>query len=103
VKQVNLERLSIDDLWTLHAKVSEVLGQRIQREKLLLEERLRQLRVHESERRPYPPVLPKYRNPDRPSETWAGRGKQPRWLVAQLKAGRRLDDFRVRRRARAQV
>ena len=102
MKQVNLERLSTDDLWTLSAKVSEVLGQRIQQEKLLLEDRLRQLRVHESGRR-YPPVLPKYCNPDRPSETWAGRGKQPRWVVAQLKAGRRLDDFRIRPRARAKV
>ena len=103
MKQVDLERLSTDDLWTLHTKLSEVLAQRIQQEKLLLEERLRQLRLHESGRRPYPPVLPKYCNPDHPSETWAGRGKQPRWVVAQLKAGRRLDDFRVRRRARAQV
>jgi DNA-binding protein H-NS len=103
MKQVNLERLSTDDLWALHAKVSEVLGQRIQQEKLLLEERLKQLRVRESGRRPYPPVLPKYCNPDRPSETWAGRGKQPRWMVAQLKAGRRLDDFRIRRGRRAQV
>ena len=103
MKQVNFERLSTDDLWTLHAKVSEVLGQRIQQEKLLLEGRLRQLRVQESGRRPYPPVLPKYCNPDHPSETWAGRGKQPHWPVAQLKTGRRLDDFRIRRRARAQV
>src|SRR5215469_10328694 len=103
MRQVNLERLSTDDLWTLRAKVSEVLGQRIQQEKLLLEERLRQLRVRKSGRQPYPPVLPKYRNPDRPSETWAGRGKQPRWVVAQLNAGRRLDDFRIRRRAGAQV
>jgi len=103
MKQVNLQRLSTDELWTLYAKVSEVLGQRIRQEKLLLEERLRQLRVHEPGPRPYPPVLPKYFNPDRPSETWAGRGKQPRWVVAQLKAGRRLDDFRIRPQARAQV
>jgi len=47
------------------------------------------------ERRPYPAVVPKYRNPDRPSETWAGRGKTPRWLTAQLKSGRRIDDFRI--------
>jgi DNA-binding protein H-NS len=103
MKQVNFERLSTDDLWTFHAKVSKVLEHRIQQEKLLLEDRLRQLRVHESGRRPYPLVLPKYCNPDDPSETWSGRGKQPRWVVAQLKAGRRLDDFRIRRRARTQV
>src|SRR5215469_7095301 len=95
MKQINFERLSTDDLWTLHAKVSKVLGQRIQQEKLLLEDRLRQLGVHESGRRPYAPVPPKYCNPDDPSETWSGRGKQPRWVVAQLKAGRRLDDFRI--------
>jgi len=47
-------------------------------------------------RRPYPVVVPKYRNPERPSETWAGRGKTPRWLTAQLKSGKRIDDFRIR-------
>jgi DNA-binding protein H-NS len=50
-------------------------------------------------RRPYPVVVPKYRNPERPSETWAGRGKTPRWLAAQLKSGRRIDDFRIRQAA----
>ncbi|HTE96912.1 MAG TPA: H-NS family nucleoid-associated regulatory protein, partial [Bradyrhizobium sp.] len=34
-------------------------------------------------------------NPAKPSETWAGRGKQPRWLTAQLRAGKKLDDFRI--------
>ena len=52
-----------------------------------------------TQRRPYPAVVPKYRNPERPSETWAGRGKQPRWLAAQLKSGKRIDDFRIRHAA----
>ena len=30
-----------------------------------------------------------------PSETWAGRGKKPRWLTAQLKSGKRIDGFRI--------
>jgi DNA-binding protein H-NS len=42
---------------------------------------------------------PKYRNPDQPSETWAGRGKQPRWLVAQLRSGKRIDDFKIKKAA----
>ena len=29
-------------------------------------------------------VEPRYRNKNNPSETWTGRGKQPRWLVAEL-------------------
>src|SRR4051794_74386 len=52
-----------------------------------------------TERRPYPAVVPKYQNPERPSETWAGRGKTPRWMTAQLKSGRRIDDFRIRHAA----
>lgn len=27
-------------------------------------------------------VAPKYRNPNDPSQTWTGRGKQPLWLAA---------------------
>jgi len=41
-------------------------------------------------------VAPKYRNPSNPAETWAGRGKQPRWLAAQTGAGKRLEDFLIR-------
>ena len=40
------------------------------------------------QRRPYPKVFPKYRNPKKPAETWSGRGKQPRWLTAQLRSGK---------------
>jgi len=30
-------------------------------------------------------VAPKYRNPENPSETWTGRGRQPVWFAAALK------------------
>jgi DNA-binding protein H-NS len=40
-------------------------------------------------------VAPKYRNPDNPSETWAGRGLAPRWLAAAIKAGKRKEDFLI--------
>jgi DNA-binding protein H-NS len=38
-------------------------------------------------------VPPKYRN--RSGETWAGRGAKPRWLVAAIKRGKKLDDFLI--------
>ncbi|GAB3054155.1 H-NS histone family protein [Acinetobacter apis] len=38
-------------------------------------------------------VEPRYRNINNPEETWTGRGKQPRWLVAELKKGAQLEDF----------
>ena len=40
-------------------------------------------------------LRPKYRNPTDKSQTWAGRGIRPRWLVAALKGGKKLEDFAV--------
>ena len=97
--RTELGRISNDDLWLLHLEISQLLQERIQAEKQGLEERLKLLRKPGSERRPYPRVPPKYRNPDRPSETWAGRGKQPRWPIAQLGSGKRIDDFRIKKAA----
>lgn len=40
-------------------------------------------------------VAPKYRNPENLAETWTGRGMKPRWLAAQLAAGKSADDFLI--------
>ena len=40
-------------------------------------------------------VEPRYRNKANPTETWTGRGKQPRWLTAQLAQGKTLQDFLI--------
>ena len=40
-------------------------------------------------------VAPKYRNPADPSQTWAGRGQPPRWLAAELKSGKKVEDFLI--------
>ena len=40
-------------------------------------------------------VEPRYRNKNNPEETWTGRGKQPRWLVAELEKGAKLEDFLI--------
>ena len=40
-------------------------------------------------------VAPKYRNPANPAETWAGRGQPPRWLAAELKPGKKLEDYLI--------
>jgi DNA-binding protein H-NS len=98
-----LELLSTDELWALRQKVEATLQAKISAEKKVLEDRLSQLngrfRVEQTsetpERRSYPMVFPRFRNPEQPSETWAGRGKKPRWLTAQLKSGKQIDDFRI--------
>ena len=42
-------------------------------------------------------VPPKYR--DRAGNTWAGRGAKPRWLVAAIKEGKKLEDFAIEKTA----
>ena len=94
-----LERMDLNSLWALHTEIRDVLARKISVEKETLEERLRHISSRPPQRRvkrrPYPPVFPQYCNPDEPSQTWAGRGKQPRWLVDQLRSGRLADEFRI--------
>src|SRR5712691_844910 len=42
-------------------------------------------------------IAPKYRNPKNRSETWAGRGAMPRWLRAEIKGGKKLEHFAIKR------
>ena len=104
---IDFELMSLDELWSLHEKLATALEARLNSEKAALEVRLKKLNRSASgerraspnasggERRPYPTVLPKYRNPANPAETWSGRGKQPRWLVALLQAGGQIAEFRI--------
>jgi DNA-binding protein H-NS len=104
MKPRDLKSMSVEELWTLHELISAASTRKINAEKAKLDQRLRQLALgagsHNGNkishvRRPYPQVYPKYRNPAEPSETWAGRGKKPRWLSAQLQLGKQIDDFRI--------
>jgi DNA-binding protein H-NS len=106
-KKIELESMSIDELWSLHERTCAILSSRIKAEKFELEKRLailsRGIEGFDQGgsisntgklRRKYPRVLPKYRDPQT-YETWAGRGKRPRWLVAAIKSGRKIEDFRI--------
>lgn len=100
MKGKDLGSMTTDELWHLYDEVARILGRRIAAEKAKLEARLRRLEAAntngaERARRPYPAVLPKYQNPNNPGETWSGRGKRPRWLQAQLRAGKRINDFLI--------
>lgn len=100
----DLKSMPVDELWSLYQQINSALVRKIPAEMARLDQRLHELGPHEADRtkkpsnrrRPYPPVLPKFRNPAAPFETWAGRGKQPRWLTAKLRSGKKLDDFRIK-------
>jgi DNA-binding protein H-NS len=111
MRKPDLEAMQFDELWQIHEELTKILSDRIIAEKRELEKRLAKLNRVEiitepgsanplsmtdrAPRRKYPKVLPKYCNPLAPSETWSGRGKRPRWLVAALETGHRLDEFEI--------
>jgi DNA-binding protein H-NS len=102
MRDSKLKEMSLDDLWDLHERVSAILSYRIENEKRKLEQQLNQLArsvtelsPRSPERRSYPKVEAKFRNPDNPSDTWSGRGKTPRWLARLIATGRKLDEFRI--------
>ena len=111
MRKSDLEVMDFDELWLLHEELTKILSEKIIAEKLELEKRLAQLnrpeqvrnsggsstgmRADRPPRRSYPKVLPKYYNPTTPTETWSGRGKKPRWLVAALQSGHKLEDFKI--------
>jgi DNA-binding protein H-NS len=95
VKDIDLATMSVDELWNLHEQLREVLATRLDDEMHEMQRRLAE--IDAKTRRPYPKVHPKYRNPERPDETWSGRGLQPHWVRTQLRKGKKFDDLLISR------
>ena len=101
---IDLKSIPLDELWALHETICSILARKLEAEKRSLERRLNELRRsfkkasnETPERRPYPKVHPKFRNPKPPHQTWSGRGHQPRWVRELLAAGKTMDDLRIDR------
>jgi DNA-binding protein H-NS len=82
--------MPLDQLWELHAELSQILADRLTEERKRLEVRLR--KVQRPQQRTYPAM--QYRNPSNPLETWVGYGRRPRWVIELLRSGKKLDDLR---------
>jgi DNA-binding protein H-NS len=97
--KINLSGMSVEGLMDLRERVEETLHKR----RAELQQQLAALGVARVVRgggsvlkgRKVPA---KYRSAS--GETWAGRGARPRWLVAAIKRGRKLDDFLIDKSAR---
>ena len=84
-RNANFASMSIDELWEIHQEISKLLEAKMlaekKNEKKIAERQLNSLHPANIDRlkahRPYPPVVPKFANPDDPSQVWSGRGKQP--------------------------
>ena len=95
-----LPGMSIEGLLDLRRRVDEMLHER----RAELEQQLERFaviggrRVGRGSTLKGRKVPPKYRSPS--GDTWAGRGARPRWLVAAIKGGKKLDDFLIDKSAR---
>jgi DNA-binding protein H-NS len=96
-----LKSMSIDKLLKLKSQAVAALASKVTEQRRELELELSKLnRFQGGASRGAPrgargPVAPKYRNPENPAETWAGRGLKPRWLSAAIKSGKKLEDFTI--------
>ncbi len=99
--KVNLSGMTVEALMDLRNRVDEMLlehraeiEQQLERmdRTIAVVGRLRIVRGGRSVLRGRK-VPPKYRGPS--GETWAGRGARPRWLVAAMKEGKRLENFLI--------
>jgi DNA-binding protein H-NS len=100
---INVDKLQLKELLDLEARVKKAIVTAREREKT---EVLQEMRALAQKRglsiadvfggargSKGSKVAVKFRNPDNPDDTWTGRGRQPKWLVAALKKGAKIDDF----------
>lgn len=104
---LKVKSMAFDELLIAKGKIETEIGIRSAKERSRLIEAIgkfqriaaersatgRQSRPHALKGKKLPP---RYRNPKNRKETWAGRGNRPRWLVAALKGGKKLEAFAVR-------
>jgi DNA-binding protein H-NS len=99
-----LKSMPIAKLQDLRAQVEAAISERLQSRRQELKAELSKLDEYAGGSRrgrpsrrggPRGAVAPKYRNPENSTETWAGRGLKPRWLVAAMKGGKKLEDFAI--------
>jgi DNA-binding protein H-NS len=99
-----LKSMSVAKLQDLREKVDAAISEKVNARREELETELSRLQRYDGHREakatrrggPPGPVAPKYRNPADPSQAWAGRGLQPRWLKAAIKSGKKLESFLIK-------
>jgi DNA-binding protein H-NS len=117
VSVVNIENMTESDLRELIRQAQQSLDRRIaERARATLKEAKRMAAevgfaatftkigkpiVMEKPFAPRGKAVQKYQNPDNPEETWAGRGRPPKWVQAALESGQSLEDLAIARESAA--
>jgi DNA-binding protein H-NS len=101
---MNLGELSLNELQDLHKRIEkELVVRKVQEKERLRKQILQQVEavgltfdevfgkgvaVAES-------AKVKFRDPNNPDNTWAGKGRKPHWLVEALAQGHSLEEYRI--------
>ena len=103
---INIDKLSLKELVSLHGKVKSAIVEARTRERSDVKKKLAELaetsgfslselfggmRVGKKKL----VGIAKYANPEDEADTWTGRGRKPNWLVTRLKKGAKLSEFEI--------
>src|SRR5262249_21823276 len=102
---INVDRMPLNELVALQARLEKAIAEARRRESSEIKDKIAALAADSGfsvgelfgtgRGLKGAKVGPKYMNPDNKSETWTGRGRQPRWLVVKLAKGAKLDQFKI--------
>ena len=102
----SVDQLTYTQLLELQVKIAKAINVRKQEEKAAIKKKMAELAASSGfeldeligKRRGASKgskVATKYRHPKDPSLTWTGRGRQPLWLAAELKKGKKLESYAI--------
>ena len=102
---MDIDSLSLSELKALRSKVDRAIAtyeERKKKEALAeLDDMARKMGYSLAElmsltgKKMRKPVAAKYANPEDAAETWTGRGRKPKWVVAALENGKSLADLEI--------
>ncbi|QIE45417.1 H-NS histone family protein [Pseudohalocynthiibacter aestuariivivens] len=115
MSQIDLKKMSMSELRALEKKVARAIVSRQKQERkdalAVVEAKAKQLGYSLNElldnaksgtkeaaaksAKRGKPVAPKYRNPEDPSQTWTGRGRQPNWIKEAVASGTPIETFAI--------
>ena len=102
--KTNLDAMALKDLLELEVRLKKAIAVAKERERTEIKQQIEELaqnsgfsvnELFSGRSTKGKTVAPKYMNPDNKSETWTGRGRKPRWLVAKLNKGSKMEDFAI--------
>jgi DNA-binding protein H-NS len=99
-----LEKMSYAELTELESRISQLKLEKQNAERAQLREKMSEMAKQAGfdmneifgKGKGKGSVAPKYRDPKTPENTWTGRGRMPRWLVAATKGSKaKKEDFLI--------